>query len=647
MDPGQGELQAALADLGDRLRRAAEHGGRPAPEGAPPPAVDGAGDKASGGLAVAALQQLGDAFGLSSFERELLLLCAGVELIPAIGTCCAALHGNPQATRPTMGLAMAVFPNAHWSAISPLGPLRRWKLVEMAPGPTLLSSPVGISERVLLHLVGLAYLDERLQSVIKKVGVASSLPPSQAVHATRIAELWLRSGEASGWPVVHLSGDDTAAHRAVAANIAAALGMDLYAVHGLDLPTVAAERDALLCLWGRDARLRPCALLIDCDGLDDASASHVIASFADRAEVPLFLSSWSSIHLKWRTLVRVDIAKPRIDEQEAAWRDVLGSETEGLNGQLDTIVSTFNLSTQAIQGAGAETRGARGDALGARLWEICRDRARPRLGALARRVDLKMDWDDLVLPAPQRQILRDVVAHLRHRYRVHETWGFGAKASRGLGTSVLFSGASGTGKTLAAEVLARELGLDLYCIDLSQMVSKYIGETEKNLRRVFDAAEEGGAVLLFDEADALFGKRSDVKDSHDRYANIEVSYLLQRVETYQGLAILTTNMKAALDPAFLRRFRFLVSFPFPDPERRAEIWRRAFPATTPTDGLDVHKLARLNVAGGNIRNIALNAAFLAADGGEPVRMSHLLRAARAECGKLEKPLTDAELGGWS
>jgi SpoVK/Ycf46/Vps4 family AAA+-type ATPase len=195
-------------------------------------------------------------------------------------------------------------------------------------------------------------------------------------------------------------------------------------------------------------------------------------------------------------------------------------------------------------------------------------------------------------------------------------------------------------------VVARELGLDLYSIDLSQMVSKYIGETEKNLRRVFDAADEGGAVLLFDEADALFGKRSDVKDSHDRYANIEVSYLLQRVETYRGLAILTTNLKSALDTAFLRRFRFVVSFPFPDAERRTEIWRRAFPPTTPTDGLDVHKLARLNVTGGNIRNIALNAAFIAADSGEPVRMSHVLRAAKAECAKLEKPLTEAELGGW-
>jgi SpoVK/Ycf46/Vps4 family AAA+-type ATPase len=189
--------------------------------------------------------------------------------------------------------------------------------------------------------------------------------------------------------------------------------------------------------------------------------------------------------------------------------------------------------------------------------------------------------------------------------------------------------------------------LDLYRIDLSQVVSKYIGETEKNLRRIFDAAEAGGVVLLFDEADALFGKRSEVKDSHDRYANIEVSYLLQRMETYRGLAILTTNQKSALDSAFLRRLRFVVQFPFPDAAGRAEIWRRVFPAETPTESLDPVRLARLTVAGGTIRNIALSAAFLAAEAKEPVRMSHLLRAARGEYVKLEKPLTDTEVAGWT
>jgi SpoVK/Ycf46/Vps4 family AAA+-type ATPase len=266
---------------------------------------------------------------------------------------------------------------------------------------------------------------------------------------------------------------------------------------------------------------------------------------------------------------------------------------------------------------------------------------------LAQRIEPAAGWADLVLPDAQVLTLREIAIHVRRRAIVYDEWGFASRGPRGLGISALFAGPSGTGKTMAAEVLAGELRLDLYRIDLSAVVSKYIGETEKNLRRVFDAAEEGGAILLFDEADALFGKRSEVKDSHDRYANIEVSYLLQRMEAYRGLAILTTNQKSALDPSFLRRIRFVTKFPFPDPAQRAEIWRRIFPAETPTNGLDHDQLARLNVAGGNIRNIALGAAFLAAEEQSSVRMEHLLRAARSEYAKLEKPLSETEVGGWT
>jgi SpoVK/Ycf46/Vps4 family AAA+-type ATPase len=251
-----------------------------------------------------------------------------------------------------------------------------------------------------------------------------------------------------------------------------------------------------------------------------------------------------------------------------------------------------------------------------------------------------------VLPEKEREQMRHISLHVRQRIRVYEGWGFADRSSRGLGISVLFAGPSGTGKTTAAEVLAHELRLDLFRVDLSQVISKYIGETEKNLCRVFDAAEQGAAVLLFDEADALFGKRTEVKDSHDRYANCEVSYLLQRMETYRGLAILTTNRKSSLDQAFLRRLRFVVEFPFPEAAQRAEIWRRIFPPRTPVEGLNIERLSRLRVSGGNIHNIAMGAAFLAADAGEPVRMKHLLIAARTEFAKLEIPLNDAEVAGW-
>jgi SpoVK/Ycf46/Vps4 family AAA+-type ATPase len=281
------------------------------------------------------------------------------------------------------------------------------------------------------------------------------------------------------------------------------------------------------------------------------------------------------------------------------------------------------------------------------LWQLCRAQVGARLGDLAQHIESHAEWSDLVLPKAQKAILRTIIAQVQRRAIVYDDWGFASRGTRGLGLSTLFAGPSGTGKTMAAEVMAGVLALDLYRIDLSAVVSKYIGETEKNLRRVFDAAESGGAVLLFDEADALFGRRSEVKDSHDRFANIEVSYLLQRMEAYRGLAILTTNLKEALDSAFLRRLRFVVQFPYPDGPQRARIWEKTIPRDLPALNLDYKKLAKLNVTGGSIRNIALNAAFLAAGDGGVVRPAHVLRAVRAEYAKLEKPLTDAEITGWT
>jgi len=280
------------------------------------------------------------------------------------------------------------------------------------------------------------------------------------------------------------------------------------------------------------------------------------------------------------------------------------------------------------------------------LWNICRIQARLNLDDLAERISSTSDWEDLILPEKEHLVLQEIATHLHYKTQVYENWGFAAKSKRGLGISALFHGQSGTGKTMAAEVLGNNLNLDVYRIDLSSVVSKYIGETEKNLRRIFDAAEGGGTILLFDEADALFGKRSEVKDSHDRYANMEVSYLLQRMEAYQGLAILTTNLKGSIDQAFLRRLGFVVQFPFPDAAQREEIWKRVFPKNTPTEGLNFKKLSSLNAAGGNIRNIAKNAAFIAAASGENVMMKHILQAAKSEYVKLERPMTDNEIRGW-
>jgi len=633
-------IRALLATRIARLR------GEDAPPALPPRADDSP---------PSALDTLAGSLGLSPFERDTLLLCAGVELDGGFAHLCATAQGNPACAYPTFSLALAALPGAHWDALTPTGALRRWRLVEVGAGSALTVSPLRAAEQVVHYLTGLRELDERLLRLLDPLDPPESLAPSHQALADRIARLWARA-EGGPLPHVQLCGESADHKRAIAAAACWQIGLRLHALRAERLPAAQADLDSLLGRWDRDAALLGSALLLEHDDLDssDAERSRAAAWLAEQTSGALLLSTRERRPMRQPTLA-LDVHKPRPDEQRAIWRDALGAHAERLNGQIDVLVGQFNMGMGAIRSAGHELlrrldleAPASGllsppSDLPATLWDVCRLHARARLDDLAQRIDSAARWDDLVLPEGQRQILRDIAAHVRQRSRVYEQWGFAGKGARGLGISALFAGASGTGKTTAAEVLAGELRLDLYKIDLSAVVSKYIGETEKNLRRIFDAAEAGGAILLFDEADALFGKRSEVKDSHDRYANIEVSYLLQRMESYHGLAILTTNMKQALDQAFLRRIRFVVQFPFPDAAQRAEIWRRIFPPATPTEGLDMARLARLNAPGGHIRNIALNAAFLAADEGTPVRMSHLLHAARVEYAKHEKTLTDAEI----
>jgi hypothetical protein len=594
---------------------------------------------------LAALDQLASAFGLTPFEQDVLVLCAGVELDAGLGPVVAAARGDSRHDRPTFGLALAALPEAHWSALAPVGPLRRWRLIELGPGEVLTAAALRIDERVLHHLAGVAHLEERLQGVVEPIPAPDLLGPSGAATASRVAALWSHP-HADRHPAVQLCGRDPSARRAIAAAAAAQAGAGALAMQAVDLPAPPADRDALARIWEREAVLSGSVLVVEADEASE-DRRHVLLSFIDAVHAPLVVSTTDPVRSRVRPLVRVDVGGPSAQERATLWRDLLGDEAR-LRPEIDRVVRQFDLGVPGMRAAAAEV-GIGGDPSpreGA-LWRACRNQARPRLDDLAHRIDPKAEWDDLVLPPAQRLTLREVAAQVRHRQTVYEDWGFAERTGRGLGVSALFSGSSGTGKTMAAEVLAAELDLDLYLIDLSSVVDKYIGETEKNLRRLFDAAEEGGAILLFDEADALFGRRSEVKDSHDRYANIEVSYLLQRMESYRGLAILTTNLKTSMDPAFLRRIRFVVHFPFPDAAAREKIWRNIFPEAAPVEELKPELLAKLNVAGGNIRNIAMNAAFLAAEEAAPVRMSHLLRAARGEYAKIERPLTDAEVGGWT
>jgi AAA+ superfamily predicted ATPase len=591
-----------------------------------------------------ALEMLTGAFGLSSFERRVLLLCAAAELDGEVGRLCAALHGDSQLRAPTFALALAALPGASWSALSPDAPLRRCQLVTVLPGPVLTASPLRIEERVLHYLGGVEASEPRLAGVVEPLDGASVLSKSHRTVARQIADAWCNP---RGPRALQLCGPGADDKLGIFADAARTLGLRAMRMPAHVLPSSPAEIDLLARLWAREAALGAAALLLDVtDGAPDSP--HAIAQFVDQIESPLAIASRERRQGVRRPLVTIDVDKASAREQAETWRQSLGALREPANDAIDGLVAQFSLPSSAIQAMAqrAIEDCAAGGSPAEVLWNLCRMEARPQMDDQAQRIVPNATWDDLVLPDFEKQLLRNIVIHTRARARMHDAWGLSDRNVRGMSITALFAGSSGTGKTMAAEVMAAELKLDLYRIDLSQVVSKYIGETEKNLRRVFDAAEEGGAILLFDEADALFGKRSEVKDSHDRYANIEVSYLLQRMEQYRGLAILTTNLKDSLDAAFVRRIRFSVTFPFPSPQQRAEIWRRAFPRGVPTRNLSYELLARLNIAGGNIRNIAVHAAFLAADANSPIAMSHLLRAARVEFAKMERPLSDVEVRGW-
>jgi len=596
-----------------------------------------------------ALEALRQRFSLSDFELDVLLLCAGVELDSRIADFCAqAGHGS--GSFPTFGLLLGLLPDSHWSALLPAAPLRYWRLVNLQGGSgSLTRSPLRIDERILHYLTGISYMDEGLTGFVEPLTSATQpeLVPSQRAIAEQIAATWLSSdANPTELPVIQLYGSDATARRQVALVACENLELSLNIMHAETLPTDPVEQSALLRLWERETLLTPCALLLT---YDNADATHQI-HWIEAARYPLIVSSRERLSIRNRFARSFEVARPTPAEQTQVWRAALGPVGGQLNGFVDALVAQFSLGSETIRALSAsalQQNGTSTDEVGESIWQACSTYAAPRLGELAQHIRAIATWDDLVLPAAQKQILEDIALHVRQRVKVYENWGFASRSSRGLGISALFAGPSGTGKTMAAEVLANTLKLELYRIDLSQVVSKYIGETEKNLRRVFDAAEESGAILFFDEADALFGKRTEVKDSHDRYANIEINYLLQRMEAYRGLAILATNMKETLDQAFMRRLRFVVNFPFPGPEERAEIWKRIFPSQTPRDELNYEQLARLSVTGGSIYNIAMYAAFLAAEEKTPVRMEQIMRASRAEFTKLERALSSSDSGGWA
>lgn len=598
----------------------------------------------------AALDRLQALFGLTAFERDLLVLCAGASLESRFLAACAAAHNDARATWPTFGLALSVLAGPHWSAISRTRPLRYWRLIELGAGPVL-HAPLSIDERVLQFILGVPTMDARLEALVRPLAAPAApeqgRPPERHAHAVELGVMHWRRSPPAHQPIL-LIGREAAARQSVFVEICRQTGLQPHVVGAADIPAASSEREEFARLWTREAALSSAAL---CVRSDEVESARNVSSWLALVEAPVAVEVAEGSALERLDGLRLHLAGLTAATRRSIWLDSLGPVAQQMEGQLDRIVEHFHFDEPDIRlmasAVCAEALAGKGEDAGDLAWRTCREYARRSFDSLAKRIEPRARWDHLVLPSPQTEALRQIAVHLRQRAVVNEQWGFAERYSRGHGLSALFSGSSGTGKTMAAEVLAAELDLDLYQIDLAAVVSKYIGESEKNLRRVFDAADESGAILLFDEADALFGKRSEVRDSHDRYANLEISYLLQRMEAYRGVAILTTNMQHALDHAFLRRIRFIVQFPFPDVASRTRIWQRVFPPATPLNGLDFERLAQLNISGGVIRNVATHAAFLAAEDRRPVGMAHVLAAARGEYAKVDKPLTAVETRGWS
>ena len=599
---------------------------------------------------------LAERFGLTSFERDVLLLSMAPEMDPGLERLFAYLQDD--ATKKCLTADLACSLVGEGESIGGMrqsflahAPLRRWRLLTLeAANGGLSGGALRAEHSVAQYILGVPCLDDRCQRVLNR-------DPRHAISnghyqvASQLAQWLTSSPENRRSTLINLVGPPDSGRLAVASTLADIAGWNLLAVDVESLPAHAGERRELIALLERDAALLGLVYFVDLESGKTEETQSLIRDF-ERSARPLIVASRDRIRCE-REMVSVQVARPDSMAQIQIWQEVLGDSGPELREPVKCIAEQFDFGPRGIARASALAQNLAGLRSGANtvssddLWEACRQQLSAQMDQLAQKITPCYEWDDIVVPADVLAQLKEIAAQVAHRHVVYQEWGFGRKLSRGRGMSVLFAGPSGVGKTMAAEVMARHLKLDLYRIDLAQVVSKYIGQTEKNLRDVFDAAERSGALLFFDEADALFGKRSEVKDSHDRYANIEINYLLQRMEDYRGLAILATNMKSFLDSAFTRRLRFIIDFPFPGFSQRMEIWRKAFPSSAAVAELDLHALSRLEITGGNIRNIAVNSAFLAASEGVPIAMEQVMRAARREYKKIDRMIMESEFGRYS
>jgi AAA+ superfamily predicted ATPase len=624
-----------------------------------------------------ALPSLAHLFALSPFEWQTVMICMAPELRRKYDTLYAYIQDDITRKRPSVDLVLNLLCASEaerWHARSVFAdqaPLFRHGILHRVEDPRSPSGSSGLAQflqldqRMLTYILGNHHLDGRLDGYARLIAPSSSLEEvlveptikTRLLHVTR--QRFSQPSSEAQQLVLYFHGPYGVGKRDLALGLCAQWDCPLLYVD-LEL-LLARETDVAtgLRLALREGRLLYAALYVDhVDALlrEEGKARGWMKALAHTAEAYGWLTflagekPWSlQVVFDQESFCAVEIPMPDAPMRQAAWERAMERFTPGAECDwAGPLASQFRLTPGQIHDAAAwaeqrhAMQGGPQAITRAELYAACRSQSHHKLGELAVKVEPHYGWDDLVLPADKLEQLTEICSQMAHRSRVFGDWGFQRKLSHGRGLSALFAGPSGTGKTMAAEVMAHELQLDLYKIDLSGVVSKYIGETEKNLARVFQEAESSNAILFFDEADALFGKRTKIADAHDRYANIETSYLLQRMEAYEGMVILATNLRENMDEAFTRRIRFIVDFPFPNATNRKLIWQTHFPREAPVGAdLDYEWLAQqFQITGGNIKNVVLNAAFFAAADGGVIGMAHVLRGARREFEKIGKLWND-------
>ncbi|WGV28011.1 AAA family ATPase [Halotia branconii] len=625
------------------------------------------------------LSALARSFQLTTIDIDILLICLAPELDLRYESLYAYLHGDVTKKRPSIDLVLNLLcPSLEQKLVTrqrftPSHPLLKHHLLNVFDDPSQHQPPqlgkfLKLDDRIVNYLLNIDEIDSRINTYTKyklpQAKLEDLLLPIEIKQ--RFQLLTQEKYILTEGCIFYFQGSYGVGKQATAEALCQQLGMGLLIVDGdrlLNSENVAF--DIAINLVCREAYLQQAALYWKgFDSLLEDDKQARLLSFIKQLEDANLLTflagevTWEPVDaLQDIPFLRIEFSHPTNTERVQLWQKSLRDNTDfGSEADLKILASKFRFSGGQIADATATARNIahwrdpkQQHLTMADIYAGCRLQSNRKLSNLATKINPYYKWDDIILPPDQMQMLREICNSVKYRTLIYEEWGFDNKLAMGKGVNVFFAGLPGTGKTMSANIIAGELGLDLYKIDLSSVVSKYIGETEKNLSRIFNEAQTSNAILFFDEADALFGKRSEVRDSHDRYANVEVSYLLQRMEEYQGVVILATNLRKNMDDAFVRRMHFSLEFPFPNKKERRRIWEQIFPKSTPKNpDVDLDFMAqRFEIAGGNIRNIALGAAFLAADDGMAISMNHLIWATRREYQKMGKILTEGEFGEYA